>query len=476
MRRFVALAAAVALTGITASGQVAGMHRGIYIGVGNYQATNMIASAKGELQPNGTFVTYPTGSNANPQGWGNMWHAADDPNNRGVITYQLTGQLPNTTFDFTLFDTVLPGTTQTFWSRPFSTITIGFPQNVTDVTLNSDGYVVGIDNNNAPTADQVVRLDLKNGTWAGTTLTFPTNVVNPGLGGFAYDRLAGNYYFANSRGSAQLFSLNSTFAGLTTVATTTSTMIVADLGGDLLEDGTWISSSFNGNLYDFVAAGANTWTAGPASTNFTTDVSRERYSAPGSGYYACFLNPFGASYMHQIAYMDATTTPHTVTTLNAMAVLPNVSNTTFIMEAHALYNNDLCTVRTGKATWDINIRPDPVLSQYAGRNFVVVASLTTPNRANPIALPSGRELFLAPDPLTNLIVKGLSAPFVQNTIGTLDPFGNATGKIDLSLLAPNRLAVNGTVVHFAGIVLNPAAPDGVDWVLEPWAFVVNILP
>lgn len=474
MRRIVALAALVALTGATASAQVAGMHRGLFIGTSN---EGQPVSAVGEQRPDNSIIMYKTGSNANP-GWGNRWFACDAPQNQGVITYQLTGPTTGFSVDYIVFDTILPGPTQTISSLPS---TAPFPQNITDVSLNSDGDVVGVDS----ALQQIVKLDLLNATWTGSTLSATPLPLNIGLGGVTSDRLSGDIYFANSRAittlvpatNAQgLYRIGYNFQGLTTVALTTNTMISANFGGDLLEDGTWVSSDFTGLFRSHsVAAGSSVWTQGPSSTAISVDVTRERYSAPGIGYYAMLVTATTTGFTHQAAYLDASTTPHTVTTLTAPLQLPN-GVTGFAMELFSLYNNDLCTVRTGKATWDINVRPDPVNSVYANRNFVVVASLTTPNRANPIALPSGRELFLAPDPLTNLTVKALAAPFIQNNIGTLDPFGNATAKIDLSLLRSNRQAVNGTVVHLAGIVLNPAAPEGVDWVLEPWAFTVNILP
>ena len=58
-------------------------------------------------------------------------------------------------------------------------------------------------------------------------------------------------------------------------------------------------------------------------------------------------------------------------------------------------------------------------------------------------------------------------------IGKLDPFGVAKARIDLSLLGTGA---NGTVIHFCGVVLDPAAPSGIAWVLEPWAFVIDVEP
>jgi len=32
---------------------------------------------------------------------------------------------------------------------------------------------------------------------------------------------------------------------------------------------------------------------------------------------------------------------------------------------------------------------------------------------------------------------------------------------------------DGTILHFCGIILDPNAPHGIAWILEPWAFVIN---
>ena len=136
----------------------------------------------------------------------------------------------------------------------------------------------------------------------------------------------------------------------------------------------------------------------------------------------------------------------------------------------ALYDRDLCTVRTGKATWDINIKPDPQ-GTWAGKQYIVAASLT--GSKPPIVLPDGRQIFLLPDVLTVATAMGPFPPFLTNNVATLDPFGVNTAKLNLTALGT---AANGNLIHFCGVVLDPKAPSGIAWVFEPCAFFIDVQP
>jgi hypothetical protein len=91
----------------------------------------------------------------------------------------------------------------------------------------------------------------------------------------------------------------------------------------------------------------------------------------------------------------------------------------------------------------------------------------------PVLLPDRREIFLRPDALTALSVAGSVPPFLTGNHGTLGLRGSAIAHLDFSSVGT---MLNGAVIHFCGVVLDPAAPNGVAWVLEPWAFVVDVMP
>ena len=187
MRKALFLCLVLAVFVSFAVGQTAGVHRGFYIGVGNMAQGS---SAVGEFTAQNQFVMYPTGHPAWPH-WGNMWHATQDIDNQSVLTYALIGNAPNS-YAFVAWDPILPGVLNTLWSTPFTGTM--FPANVTNITLNSDGDLVGFDSQYR----QVVLYDRINKKWSGTTLATQPG-VNGGLGGFDWDKINGGYLLANSR-------------------------------------------------------------------------------------------------------------------------------------------------------------------------------------------------------------------------------------------------------------------------------------
>jgi len=471
MRKTLFLCLALALIAGISMGQTAGQHRGMYIGVSN---TGFGTSAVGEFTAQGQWNIYPTGHAAWPH-WGNMWHGTQDVDNQSVLTYALIGTIGTVSpasYAFIQWDPLLPGVLNTLWQTPWSGTM--FPANVTNVTLNSNGDLVGF----CSSYNQVVlydRYNNPNSVWKGTTLQ-TTVGINGGLGGFDWDKLNGGYYLANSRSGStspiqNLVQVSADLATSTMVASISNSNVQVNVGGGILENGDWIGSSFTSFLYNEVKAGSGQWTTGPSSTFGTlSDVTPERYSAAKRGYYGSLVSVSGSVQHHTIGYFDATTTPHTVTTLVAAGPLPNVPGTAWIMEAMALYDRDLCTVRTGKGTWDLNIKPDPGGS-LGGLGYVVAASLAGGKPA--AVLPDGREIFLLPDVISVATVLGPFPPFLTKNIGLLDTFGVATAKLDFSSLGT---AANGNVVHFCGLIQDPNHPTGIGWVLEPWAFVIDVLP
>ena len=465
MRRLLILCIALALVSSFATTQVAGKHNGLFIGTSIYTT---MTSAVGEYTPQNTWVMYPTNMTQGPwTHWGNMWHAAQDTDNQSVITYALVGAGP-TDYAFVQWDPIAGGVVGTIWQAPFAT---RYPLNVTDITVDSNGDIVGYDSQ----VNQVVRYDRFAGKWVGTTINVNLS-PNGGLGGVEWDKVNGGFLIANSRATAApynqvLIRLSADQKTPTVIAVDNSATgnVRANMGGTMLDDGTWVSSSYTSFQYHEVKAGTTLWTAGPVAASLTTtDVGHEYFAAAGRGYYAILVG--GTTVIqHAIAHVDATTTPHTYTNLAAPATLPN-GVTGWAMEAMPLYQRGIATHRTGKGTWDIYIKPDPQ-GTFAGKSYVVAASLAGGRPAIP--LPDGREIFLVPDVLTVATAMGPFPPFLTGNVGVLDPFGRATAKLNLGALGTTA---NGNVIHFCGVVIDAAAPGGIGWVFDPWAFSIDVLP
>jgi len=432
--------------------QSSGSHRGLFIGYANIGTA--AASAVGNVDPSNRLTSFTSSTNGAWPHWGNVWGAAVDMDNHQVLLPALIGLTnPPSKYGLVGWDPGLQAVTRTLWTGPFNT---GMPRNLTNFTLNSDGNPVSYDS----VLGWMMEFEQLSGTWSGTRIPVPNNA---GLGGFVWDKIGGGYVYANARNvnvpSQTLLRTSPDRRVTTTLATTNSATLHAGYGGDLLQNGDWISSADAGFLYLEVKAGSNIWQTGPSSPRVMWDVTAEKFAAPGRGYYASIV-----SSPQQVVYVDATTTPHTITILITSATTRMPS---WILETLPLFDRDLCTRRTGKATWDLLINPG--CGSHAGKAFVVAASLAG---ARPAAqLPDGREIFLLPDPLTDLSVRGLLFPFLTGNLGELDPSGRGVARINLGQLGT---AANAMVVHFAGVILDTGAPSGIAWVLDPWAFVVDV--
>ena len=475
---------ALVLVAANATAQTAGQHRGIFVGTSNWLVGTTVNSAVGLFDTKNTFQTWPTSASGPWPHWGMMWGAAQDTDNQGVLLYYLngwvvtiTGNPPTTIINpisqgVVRFEPLLPGITSTLWSAPAAT---AFPANMTDFTVDSDGDLVSYDTNpNNPSMEQAVRFDRFNNRWVGTTLSVRSSMAaNGGLGGLRWDKRKGGFWMSSARHTIgttlQTLVRFSWDMSSSTLVATGGSPISANLGGCLLENGDWVSSSYTGYFYHEVKSGSSLWTSGPLSSSWVNlDVGAEKYAAAGRGYYAALVDRTTGN--HTIGYFDATTTPHTLTTLAAGVALPGVGSG-FLAEALPLYNQDLVTQRTGKGTWDILVNPDPLGSQFLqGKDYLIVASLSG---AMPIKLPSGRQLFITPDQLTLLTVNGPLPPFFTGSVGKLSPFGKAAAKLNLAALGTNA---NGVVINFAGAIFDSTAPDGIAWVLEPCALVIEVLP
>jgi len=442
---------------VVATGQVAGTHRGLFLGLGNVSPAT---SGVGELSPQGRLTVHRTSLNGPWPYWGNIWGVTQDIDNLSIISYGLSGSGPNRRV-FVRWDPIIQSVTSVIWSVPANNTP---PNPSSDITLNPNGNVVGYWHGGQ--TNQIVEFNQRTASMTASPMPVcPTSWGwLGGVGGVQWDKINDGFYGANSNAwnnpmQQTLLWTSGDLRSSRVVATVSSTATIAALGGTLLDNGDWVSSSMNRqSAYLEVKAGSGRWTTGGSlgGTVFV-DVSAEKYAAPGRGYYASFTN-FGGQY--HVGYVNAVTTPHTITTLLTTAQANVVGG---ILEVHPLYQRDLCSVKTGTMRWDILINPDPTGALgLLGKPYVLAASLT--GASPPITLPGGRQIFLVPDLLTYLTLQGSLPPLLTGNHGVLATNG-ATAKLDTRLLGQ---AARGVVVHFCGAVLDPQAPGGIAWVLDPW--------
>jgi len=447
---------------VVATGQVAGKHRGLHLGLGNVlPATSGIA----EVSPQGTLTVFQTSPSGPWPYWGNLWGVTQDIDNRSIISYGLEGTAPDAKV-FVRWDPMSHSVTSVLWRAPYPTIP---PNPSSDLTLNPDGNVVGY--YSGVETNVIVEFDQRTGVMTTTSLpVYPSGWGwLGGVGGVEWDKLNDGFYGANSNYwnhpmQQMLLWTSGDLKTSSVVATTTSTLMIASVGGTLLENGDWVSSSRNMQFaYMEVKAGSGQWTPGLNLGGLIfRDVSAEKYAAPGRGYYASIADLVTKEH---VAYVNAMTTPHTITTLvntNKPTVVGGIH------EVHPLYERDLCTRKTGDRKWDILINPDPTGALgLEGKRYVVAVSRkgATP----PITFPDGRQLFLRPDILTLLSFLGPVPPLLTGNHGRLTAKG-ATAKLNARRLGPTA---KGLVLHLSGLVYDCKAPCGIAWVLEPCAVRID---
>ncbi len=438
----------VLLLATSAPAQVAGSHAGLILGYANVGSTTV--SALGVVTTNDVLTNYSSMSAAWPA-WGNVWGITHDVDNETVLVHGfLEYANPPQTYAVLRWDPRTATVVGTVWSGPFGT---GAVRNLTNLALDGDGDLASFDS----VLGQLVVFDRMTAQWSGVRIPL-VGAQNHGLGGFVWDRIGGGFVYASApTGQQGLYRTSHDRATTSTIAVAT-TSVGAGYGGDLLQNGDWLSSSRSGARYLSVAAGTSVWSAGPTGRTSFWDVTAEKFAAPGRGYWATSV-----STPQDVVYVDARTTPHTAVTRVSSATQ---SMPSWILEVAPRHARDLATQRIGTRMWDVHVNPGG--GRFAGRSFVVAASLAG---ARPAAvLPDGRELFLRPDPLTALTAQGPLPPYFTGNVGALDARGRAQGRIDLSRFGP---AVDGIVVHLCGVVLDPSAPSGIAWVLDPWALVVG---
>jgi hypothetical protein len=467
----------IALMNGSPAAQTNGVYRGLFVGTATWTKNALTAPcAVGELSPSKQLTLSAT-SSAGPWVYqGQVLGAVQDVDNNSVLILAFSGSDANH-YRHTLirWDPTARAVLGTLWS---SHLRASPALGSSNTTLDSDGNLVAYAN--ASGVDQMVTFDRMSGTWSGVALgSGPISKGDWTVGGLEWDRLRGGFVHANgwSVGAGSVFQhvFRTAWDRSTTTTLVTARDAPAHSGGALLQNGDWVSSSrrtFARSaqvLYYELKAGSSTWAPGPAAPAASfTDVTAEKFAAPGRGYYAAILD---INKGYGLAYVDATTTPHTVgalwgpSTLPAPVPAPGVP----ILEVLPLYERDLCTVRTGKGTWAVLVNPGK--GSFGGRTFVVAASLSGARPA--VRLPDGREIFLVPDAFTTVSVAGPVPPFLTGNVGVLGPTGLAHAVLDFSVV---EKSLNGVTVNLCGVVLDPAAPSGISWVLDPWAFVVNVLP
>ncbi len=135
-----------------------------------------------------------------------------------------------------------------------------------------------------------------------------------------------------------------------------------------------------------------------------------------------------------------------------------------VTDVSFLEGRNLHTTRTaaGRYRVDISVPTD------AGLNYVLGVGYTGVRPG--VALPDGRRILLNPDGLTMLATANGLAPFVTNTVGSLDAAGRATAMIDVSGLVP---AIRGMLVWLSVVTLDPRSPLGIATISDPFVLKMD---
>lgn len=441
---------ALALGASIAPAQTAGVHRGLFAPLFNGPpGTGFLLQLDATNAPS-SFATAPSGPWTT---WGNAFGAPVDVDNRTVLVPTLFDLGPSR-WGLVRWDPVARAVVSTLWSGPLAATSVG---NWSNWTINSDGNPVTIDNATTPQA--LAEYDRFTGTWNRTPL--PASVVPyAGLAGLEWDRLHGGYLHAAwgrfGVSPSALYRTSGVPPTTRTLAQTTNNL--AQFGGTMTDAGDWYSAADGVAQYQRVPANASSWQLGPAGPGLS-DVTAEHFAAPGEGLFVAADDAVRA-----LAYIDVTRNATVVLHQGNASTMPTAA-----AELTLLGGRDLCSVRTAKGTWDLRI--DPGTPALANKTFLCVASILPPTA--PIAVPDGREVFIGFDPLMMATVMGPMPPFFTGNIGSLDAFGRASATVDFSSVGGQ---LNGFVLHFCAIILDPAAPSGIAWVTNPHALEVDVLP
>lgn len=135
-------------------------------------------------------------------------------------------------------------------------------------------------------------------------------------------------------------------------------------------------------------------------------------------------------------------------------------------EVDFLYGRNLQSTRLEAGHWELQVSfPDSV-----GYGVAVLASLA--GWSPGLQLPDGRSVNLAPDPLFFRTLTGGYAPYITGNHAFLDLAGSARVQVDVRSLGT---AVEGQIVWFCAVVVDPEAPTGVRTVSDPYPVVLEDL-
>ena len=433
----------VCLIAVPAGAQTAGIHRGLFLGGYN---TGTGANWMIQLDAANLPTTLQTGVSPGWTIWGNVYGMTQDWDNLTVVVPGILGTLSPATLGLFHYDPRTHAIVKTLTFGVQSSLAMN---NWANLALNSDGNPVTVDSSTTPPA--VIEFDRFTGQWIRHPV--PGLAAAGGISGCEWDRFEGGVLHA-SWGSPSVLYRTDYLGNTVTIAAHTAR--VSRYGGTLSENGDWISSTCCTDPYFLVKRGSAVWTPGPVvAGTVATEVTHEKYAAASRGLWLYNENP-----AQLVKHLDLRT--NSVTT---------VFNGTMgsVYEVLPLEDNDLATVRTGKGTWLLSINPGQ--GALAGKPFLAAASLV-PARPG-VVLPDGREIYIGLDFLTLVTVGGALPPFLTGNSGTLDATGAAMARIDFSSVGT---AVNGSVIHFCAVVFDPAAPLGIAWVCDPFAFVIHVIP
>ncbi len=452
IRRFAAAIGLCAGLVSASPGQISGVHRGLFVSMfTTTPGTNYMLQLDALQQPF-TFITRAGGPWPY---WGNPFGMVMDVDNHHVL---VPGLIDNSGGNWALgrWNPTTRQVDSPVWAGTRDNNSVN---NWSNWTLNSDGNPVTIDNGSVP--QRLVEYDRFTSTWKSMPL--PAGVAAfSGLSGLEWDAFSGGYIHSGwgMVGVNKAHLYRTAYDGTPTWSVASTTLNISRFGGTLLANGDWISAATAGLQYSVVKAGTTVWTPGPPiAGNALSDVTHDHYAAPGQGFFATVSDGSRA-----IVHLDPVAATGTTLYTGTAATMPTTA-----VEVTPLYGRDLCTMRSGRGTWNVHVNPGN--GALPGRIYVVVASLIATQP--PLVLADGRQIHVGQDPLLFFSAIGSIPPSLTGNIGQLDQNGTGLAQLDFTSVGT---ALNGVVLHMAAVVIDGQAPLGVGWVCQPHAFVINVLP
>ena len=186
---------------------------------------------------------------------------------------------------------------------------------------------------------------MTDGPGPGRSVALPAGTPDyAGLGGLEWDALDGGFVFAawGSAGQQPSALLRADATGQQMITLALSANNVPRFGGTLLDSGDWIAPGSGTWRYWIVPRGSSLYVPGPpAQADTLSDVTREKFACPGQAFFATQYDT-----PRRVVHVDATSGQQVVVHTGTAATMPTTA-----AEVTPLYERDLATVRTGRATW-----------------------------------------------------------------------------------------------------------------------------